>query len=90
MNGAPRTDREELSLYLVIASVGLIPIVIVLINRRVFDAAATIGFLMVACAVAGLVATWRVARSRRNRIMRNAGSGPDDRAKRKSDASVHA
>ena len=90
MNGAPRPDREELALYLVIAGVGLIPVVIVLIGDRVFDGAATIGLLMVACAIAGFVATWSVARTRRNRIVRNAGSRPDDRAKRKPDASVHA
>jgi peptidoglycan/LPS O-acetylase OafA/YrhL len=82
MNGAPRPDREELSLYLVIAGVGLIPIVIVLIGDHVFDGAATIGLLMVACAFAGLIATWSVARTRRNRIVRIASSPRGDRAKR--------
>jgi hypothetical protein len=90
MNGAPRRDREELALYLVIGGVGLIPIVIVLMGDRVFDGASTIGLLMVACAIAGLVATWSVARTRRNRIVRSARSRRSDRAKRNAGVSTHA
>ena len=67
MNDGPKADSEQLILYAMIAAVGMIPVIIVLARGGVFGSEATIGLLMLASAVAGLLAMWRVARRRRLR-----------------------
>ena len=67
MNDAPDPNHEQTILYVVIAAVGTIPVIIALGTGGVFDAAATLGLVMLALAIAGLLAMWRLARKQRRR-----------------------
>ena len=67
MNDAPEPDREQLTLYALIAAIGMIPVIIALGQGGMFGAEATIGLLVLALATAGLLATWRNARNQRHR-----------------------
>ena len=67
MNDAPDPDHEQLILYVVIAAVGTIPVIIALGTGGVFDTTATLGLVMRALAIAGLLAMWRIARKQRHR-----------------------
>jgi UPF0716 family protein affecting phage T7 exclusion len=58
---------EQISLYVVIAAIAVIPVVIALWQGGVFGAEPTIGLIMLASATAGLVAMWRAARRARAR-----------------------
>jgi hypothetical protein len=64
MNERQRAIVEELILYAVIAVVGVIPVAIVLMRGGVFGSEPTIGLIMFVLALAGVVATWRIARKR--------------------------
>jgi len=66
MNDRRRSDSEQLILYVLIAAIGIIPVVIVLVRGGVFGSEATIGLLMLGAAIAGLLAMWRLARHRRS------------------------
>jgi len=65
MDESPKPDVEQLTLYLMIAAIGMIPVIVVLARGGVFGSEATIGLLMLASATAGLLAMFRVARKRR-------------------------
>jgi hypothetical protein len=56
---------EQVILYVVILLVSIVPIAIALSQGGEFGAEPTIGLVMLVLALAGLAATWRVARRQR-------------------------
>lgn len=67
MNDASNPNREQTVLYALIAAIGTIPVIIALRSGGVFGSEATIGLLMLALAIAGLLAMARIARKQRHR-----------------------
>jgi hypothetical protein len=67
MRSQHRSTDEQVILYLLIAAIGLIPVVVVLARGQDFGAESTIGLLMLGLAVGGLGEMWRIARRRRMR-----------------------
>ncbi|MEO6774503.1 MAG: hypothetical protein ABI467_16035 [Kofleriaceae bacterium] len=67
MNDAPNSNREQVILYALIAAIGVIPVIIALRQGGVFGSEATIGLVMLALAIVGLLAMWRIARKQRPR-----------------------
>ena len=67
MNDAPNQNREQTILYGLVAAIGMIPVIIALRHGGVFGSEATIGLLMLALAISGLLAMWRIARNQRSR-----------------------
>lgn len=62
MGDAPNRDSEQLLLYVLIAAIGMIPVIVVIMHGGVFGSEPTIGLLMLGVAIVGLLAMWRLAR----------------------------
>ena len=57
---------EQISLYVVIAAIAMIPLVIALWQGGVFGVEPTIGLIMLSLAIAGLLGMWRAGRRGRS------------------------
>ncbi len=62
-------DVEQLIVYVMMAAIGLIPVLVALWTGRVFSTEATVGLLMLVCGIAGVGAlvraAWRESHDRR-------------------------
>jgi hypothetical protein len=65
MSARRRSTDEQLILYVLLAAVGLIPVVVTLEEGGNFGVEPTLGLVMLLAALIGLLQMWRVARRRR-------------------------